>query len=304
MMNPPLNEYTLATHQNMQSTELIGRAPTGGPPDLRNLRHTREHPQVDDVMAGVQSLRLVRRTEGPSGSEPPGGVDQLKSDGTFDDDQTHLSNSSTKPPSFDSKSMASVTTFALDEKESLRPDDSASVQAIEEDDYSGSASGAPGSQIGSETGARLNRISQMVISQRLPGATTDDISRLAVRESKILNGEPPLNILSEQILHGFPDEPDEKLFEAMRSPKDRLLILQLEEKIIAFIKNPRFVSSLKSELIQMLTTNHSEQSLELPPCNAFGRLLAHKLGDYYHLTHFVDNNVTSVRLHRTPWCRL
>ena len=47
-----------------------------------------------------------------------------------------------------------------------------------------------------------------------------------------------------------------------------------------------------------------EQSLELPPSNAFGRLLAHKLGDYYHLTHFVDNNVTSVRLHRTPFCRL
>lgn len=50
--------------------------------------------------------------------------------------------------------------------------------------------------------------------------------------------------------------------------------------------------------------HHREQSLELPPSNAFGRLLAHKLGDYYHLTHFVDNNVTSVRLHRTPFCRL
>lgn len=54
----------------------------------------------------------------------------------------------------------------------------------------------------------------------------------------------------------------------------------------------------------MFLPMNSEQSLELPPSNAFGRLLAHKLGDYYHLTHFVDNNVTSVRLHRTPFCRM
>lgn len=56
--------------------------------------------------------------------------------------------------------------------------------------------------------------------------------------------------------------------------------------------------------MHVLTLCAREQSLELPPSNAFGRLLAHKLGDYYHLTHFVDNNVTSVRLHRTPFCRL
>ena len=40
----------------------------------------------------------------------------------------------TKPPSLDGKSITSGTTFALDEKESLRPDDSASVKAAEDDD--------------------------------------------------------------------------------------------------------------------------------------------------------------------------
>ena len=43
--------------------------------------------------------------------------------------------------------------------------------------------------------------------------------------------------------------------------------------------------------------------MDLPPCNSFCRLLAHKLADYYALTHFVDNAVSAVRLYRTPYCR-
>jgi hypothetical protein len=49
----------------------------------------------------------------------------------------------------------------------------------------------------------------------------------------------PDNIQDGQNLHGFPLDPDEKLLEAMKSPKDRLLILQLEEKIRHFIKDSR-----------------------------------------------------------------
>ena len=44
--------------------------------------------------------------------------------------------------------------------------------------------------------------------------------------------------------------------------------------------------------------------IDLPPCNSFYRLLAHKLADYYALTHFVDNAVSSVRVYRTPYCRM
>ena len=53
-----------------------------------------------------------------------------------EDSSTQLSSSdgSGKPPSIDGKSVASATTFALDEKESLRPDDSASLRAVEEED--------------------------------------------------------------------------------------------------------------------------------------------------------------------------
>ena len=62
-----------------------------------------------------------------------------------------MSDLGTKPPSLDGKSITSGTTFALDEKESLRPDDSASVKAAEDDDtFSGRGSIVAGSRIGSE----------------------------------------------------------------------------------------------------------------------------------------------------------
>ncbi|KAJ5281911.1 hypothetical protein N7478_007283 [Penicillium angulare] len=225
----------------------------------------------------------------------------LKRDNFFDDDRTHLSSSSTKMTNFDSKSLASVTTFAMDEKDSVRPDDSASVQAIdEEESLSGPASGAPNSVTGSEAGARAFRDHFRDVNAQRPRGilpVPDPISSggnqrglVAIPPDSVSNNfvvpADPGGLQDDQLLHGFPLDPDEKLLEAMKSPKDRLLILQLEEKIRSFIKDD------------------SEQSLELPPSNAFGRLLAHKLGDYYHLTHFVDNNVTSVRLHRTPFCRL
>jgi len=61
----------------------------------------------------------------------------------------------TKPPSLDGKSITSGTTFALDEKESLRPDDSASVKAAEDDDtFSGRGSIVAGSRIGSEAAGK------------------------------------------------------------------------------------------------------------------------------------------------------
>ncbi|CAP92926.1 R3H domain-containing protein [Penicillium chrysogenum] len=274
-------------------------------PSQHNLDKTPEASSVDlavdDLGRGVQDIGLTLKKHSDDPSSLAGGQDNglLKRENSFEDDRTHLSTSSTKMTNFDSKSLASVTTFAMDEKDSVRPDDSASVQAIdEEESLSGLASGAPNSVAGSEAGSRAFR------DHYRDGIPTRPRGILPV--PRLFDGTQPANgtippdsvannfvipanpngIEDGQILHGFPLEPDEKLLEAMKSPKDRLLILQLEEKIRYFIKDC------------------NEQSLELPPSNAFGRLLAHKLGDYYHLTHFVDNNVTSVRLHRTPFCRL
>lgn len=133
----------------------------------------------------------------------------------------------------------------MDEKDSLRPDDSASVQAVdEEESLSGHASGAPNSLTGSEAGARFrdtqrqrmplnNQISTLNDGpQRANGAIISDsvAQNLAGSHSDALPGRP---------LHGFPSEPDEKLLEAMKSPKDRLLILQLEEKVRSFIQHSK-----------------------------------------------------------------
>lgn len=194
---------------------------------------------ADDLSGAVQELNLSGNTDGLGEPETAEAVVEspLKTDGAFDDVRTHLSTSSTKPTSFDSKSMASVTTFAMDEKESLRPDDSASVQAIEEDEiFSGSLSGAHSSQVNLETGARPNQATDgMRMPQPLRGILGNG------SPVGVIPGGPSSNAQDERQLHGFPNEPDEKLLEAMSSPKDRLLLLQLEDKIITFIKNAKYV---------------------------------------------------------------
>ncbi|KAJ5562206.1 hypothetical protein N7535_003338 [Penicillium sp. DV-2018c] len=281
---------------------------TDGPGAALSKHNVDKTPEVSSIDLAVRGLErgvhdidlTLKKDSDGSGSFTNGqGDESLKRENSFEDDGTHLSTSSTKMTSFDSKSLASVTTFAMDEKDSVRPDDSASVQAIDEDEsLSGHASGNANSTTGSEAGSRMFRDRYRDDIPKGPGGILPVPS--------LFNGDQPANgkipadsvannfvvsasadgIEDGQTLHGFPLGPDEKLLEAMKSPKDRLLILQLEEKIRYFIKDSE------------------EQSLELPPSNAFGRLLGHKLGDYYHLTHFVDHNVASVRLHRTPFCRL
>ncbi|KAJ6036030.1 hypothetical protein N7540_000309 [Penicillium herquei] len=271
-----------------------------------NAIHPESHlgdPLVDPLGRTMQDIDISHHKDRAESTSSFDGQESglLKRDNYFDDDRTHLSNSSTKMTNFDSKSLASVTTFAMDEKDSVRPDDSASVQAIdEEESLSGHASGAPNSVTGSEAGARAFRenfrdgnIQRPRGILPIPGpsfTSGNQRGAVVIPPDSVANNfvvhVDPGTLQDNPNLNTFPLEPDTKLLEAMKSPKDRLLILQLEEKIRSFI------------------IDDSEQSLELPPSNAFGRLLAHKLGDYYHLTHFVDNNVTSVRLHRTPFCRL
>ncbi|KAJ5689664.1 hypothetical protein N7462_004056 [Penicillium macrosclerotiorum] len=267
------------------------------------LHQQQSDPAIDGLERAVQGIDITLRKdrEGSGSSLDDRDNASLKRENSFEDDRTHLSTSSTKMTNFDSKSLASVTTFAMDEKDSVRPDDSASVQAIdEEESLSGATSGAPNSIAGSEAGSRSLRdhfrdgnalrprgvlpVPGLLFNggnQRCPVVIPPD----SVSNNFVVPADPA-TLQDNQVSRIFPVDPDEKLLEAMNSPKDRLWILQLEEKIRHFIKES------------------NEQSLELPPSNSFCRLLAHRLGDYYHLTHFVDNNVTSVRLHRTPFSRL
>ena len=222
----------------------------------------------------------------------------------FEDDQTQISSSSTKPASSDSRSATSGVTYAMDERESLRPDDSASTRAAEdEDSNSGPASGAPSSRVGSEAGGRafqdqfnelgrvgpgLHRLQSYRIG--IPGIAEEcpqqTMAPLVPALPAPINGGDGLAINKASSFAPEYNEPDEKLLEALQSSKDRLFLMSLEQQVITFVKHS------------------TELTLDLPPCNSFCRLLAHKLADYYALTHYVDNAVTSVRLYRTPYCRI
>jgi hypothetical protein len=217
--------------------------------DIHGLNKRIENLDIEQATPTVSADSPVSTsTEGASEAD---GI--LKTEGSIEDDQTQLSNSSTKPTSFDSKSMASVTTFAMDEKDSLRPDDSASVKAAEEEEsFSGPASAAPSSRVGSEAGVRPFRDQFREISvQRNATAIAPGISRFQDGSIQIPPGIPgqpiPSHIPGTDAFQnggnplGFPNQPDEKLLEAMNTPKDRLFLLQLEQKIVAFIKESKYV---------------------------------------------------------------
>lgn len=44
--------------------------------------------------------------------------------------------------------------------------------------------------------------------------------------------------------------------------------------------------------------------MDLPPNNSFCRMLTHKLADYYQMTHSFEAVQGSVRIYRTPFCRV
>ena len=176
----------------------------------------------------------------------------------IDDDQTQISSSSTKPASLDGKSTTSGTTFALNEKESLGPDDSASVKAAEDEDFgSGPASGAQNSRVGSEAGSRAFRDQFYEVTENIsPGShrvhpggrriiagieeegpqMTHSSHTPALPAPANLPGPVSLAPNGPIIDYKYQD-PDEKLFEALESPKDRLFLLRLEQEVITFVKD-------------------------------------------------------------------
>ncbi|ERT01817.1 hypothetical protein HMPREF1624_00111 [Sporothrix schenckii ATCC 58251] len=203
----------------------------------------------------------------------------------------------TKPPSLDGKSITSGTTFnALDEKESLRPDDSASVKAAadEDDSFSVRRSLLVSSRMGSDVAARVQRIQLGDMPPRLVPLTSQEpaVSGVATPHS-ISSEQQPVTEARVQLatststpggLNG--QNPDEKLLDAMASQKNRVFLLRLESEVVDFVQNSK------------------EPFMDLPPSNSFCRMLTHKLADYYHMTHSFEAVAGSVRIYRTPFCRV
>lgn len=237
---------TPSAHRTIAASPAVAKLDGEGPKNLTQ--------SITDVTGAIEGLALVKEAS-MAGKVPkiaPG------TDST-EDDQSHLSNSS-KPQSFDTKSMASVTTFALDEKESIRPDDSASVRAAEEDDFThGQQFITEGTQITSEQAALAARanprfvVQNSLAARRYPTLTIANQPRFGdLPLTPILTSgdpQPPKPSspvpLDEQNSHSrlpvLAVAPDEKLLDALATPKDRLPLLQLEERVIAFLKQDRFV---------------------------------------------------------------
>jgi len=197
-----------------------------------------------------------------------------------DDEKTQLSLLSNPTLSADVRSIVSGPGFNMDEKESIRPDESASVKGADESDSaSGPISGGLQSRVASETGKdgfqdQFQEVSTakkaLPLTANLVGRVPEDMNRTVI---------PPVIEFQAQV-------PDDKLLDALENPKDRIFLLQLEQQVIAFV------------------SNESESELSLPPQNSFCRLLAHRLGDYYALSHTADTALGSVRLGKTETTRL
>ncbi|KAM4065412.1 SUZ domain-containing protein [Hirsutella rhossiliensis] len=169
----------------------------------------------------------------------------------------------TKPPSLDGKSITSGTTFALDEKESLRPDDSASVKAAAEDDDAFSIRGSfiAGSRMSSEVAARARGIQLGDIPERrlaqqtlgIPGHGVITPQSSASERPPAVNPTIPLSVegSSDALNVIYRQAPDEKLLDALSSPRDRFFLLRLEKDVIDFVQDSK------------------EPYMDLPPSNSF-----------------------------------
>lgn len=177
-----------------------------------------------------------------------------------EDSSTQLSSSdgSVKPPSIDGKSIASTTTFALDEKESLRPDDSASLRAVEEEDVTS----PPDSLVNDSRHGSDNGAARAFRDQLHEIAVMNPHSHRAVPPGRFPNLPPGPHVLydpnhaanpgrpvSQPVGPGIPpiagvpslpSAPDEKLMEALQSPRDRLFVVKIEQDFIDFIKDSRY----------------------------------------------------------------
>lgn len=187
-------------------------------------------PVANPVVCGSNSVMLDKSRAVPSGSDESQRADSC-------------SELDTKPPSLDGKSIASGTTFALDEKESLRPDDSASVQAAAEDDDTGSlvaGSEAAARARSAQAGEMVDRRHPAVaVGSQPPGILTpQSISS----EQQHENGALPLRSdagSSDALNVIYRSAPDEKLLDALATPRDRYFLLRLEKDVIDFVQNSK-----------------------------------------------------------------
>lgn len=216
----------------------------------------------------------------------------------------------------------SVATFPNDEKESLRPDDSASIKGGPDDGIVRTI-GQNSSTISSNSDVRAFHDQLDEIASVDQSHATPNMHRLAPAMLPHDPAAPPFQNMPYMDGCVFPsvpmgtasdatnfigpsNEPDEKLVEALFG-KDRLWLLKLEQDIIKFIHNARYGGP---ELPPECADSHSLPFHDIQQCsNSFYRMLAHRVSDYYLLAHTLveghtDRTQAIVRLLKTPGTRL
>ncbi|KAL6878887.1 hypothetical protein J3F83DRAFT_261596 [Trichoderma novae-zelandiae] len=304
---PSASQPTLRPEdQPVANTASPAGKPTGSPAPLVSSSRSSNLPMHAASEEGTTKKLATRKTEpadhgvvGAQSVNPSAAVRSLVFSRASGSDDSQKADSSselgTKPPSLDGKSITSGTTFALDEKESLRPDDSASVKAAAEDDDSFSIreSLIAGSRMSSDFAARARGIQLGDMPDRQLAQPVVEAHGQGILTPQSTSSEQPaqnplrstggssdaLNVIYRQA-------PDDKLLEALAAPRDRLFLLRLEKDVIDFVQDSK------------------EPYIDLPPSNSFCRMLTHKLADYYHMTHSYERNLGAVRIFRTPFCRV
>lgn len=209
-----------------------------------------------------EATTLNGHGNGTANNEGNGGVDSAQLAGylkatSLDDVANPLSAMDTiRKENSDTKSVTSRVTFTMEEKESLRPDDSASMQAgQDEDSYSVQGSAVAISRVTSDPDARafddqLQEINQTGMASQFPprmpgvfhashqnGAIIYTSSQEASFSKTVAEQDRrPRAVPSSAMI-----PPDEKLLEALTSPRDRVFVLKIEQDIIDFVKDRKYV---------------------------------------------------------------
>lgn len=294
----PQNLENSNKESSTRRSTVVRHSPTAAPPiDLTSTvkpimsDQNGQAVRSNGLVGGIEGLSLVRHDK-TNGHVGDGSADSAE------ETHSHLSNSSTKPHSLDGKSVASATTFAMDEKESILPDDSASVRAVDDEDGASiigrSAPFAQEADVvlpahrvimsragGTSTTTGQRRFHTLINPPRFGDLEIDTPGEITA--SSAPQPDAPSATLEEALRPAFvPIPPDERLLDALASHKDRLPILQLEDRLLSLLKQTEM------------------QFIDLPPQNSYARLLAHKLADYYGLMHHITEDGLSVRIFRTP----
>lgn len=257
-----------------------------------------------DAANGAETLP-ASQTAATHGGQVPGNLNRLMKETSINDRSAPSSSVENlgRRDNSDTKSITSRTTLTLDEKESLMPDDSASMQGARDEEAVSPAElskpvfkddGDPDArafrdqlfEIDRHGGKRVQLAPRPVVSNPVQPQQNGGIDYPSTGRSP----QAPEVVLTRDISNGPPADmvlpPDDKLVEALNSPKDRLFVLKIEQDFIDFIKNSK------------------DLELQLPSTNTFYRLLSHKLAEYYLLGHIYEDSLKAVRIRKLPHTRL